>query len=178
MYKLHEHFVVIDFPGSTSLDKHSKTFENCGAMNNFVVLVVPFLGGIDTTVTWQIAKVFSVMAGSSSTEIILCLNKCVSCVREIVDENSCEKTPDTDPVLELRKEYAEKINKHIAEQAANERRRESGEEPMINLEAFQRQFEIKTDNVLLTDWKVGDSEEMRSLGVVGVSEVRRLITNT
>jgi hypothetical protein len=34
------------FSGSNSLDNHAKTFSICGAMNNMIILVIPFTGDV------------------------------------------------------------------------------------------------------------------------------------
>ena len=64
---------MVDFPGSNSLDYHSKTFSICGAMNNMVIVVVPFSGDVSEIHSQEIAKVFGVMKGSDSTRVILCM---------------------------------------------------------------------------------------------------------
>ena len=42
MYEINKKVFVIDFPGSNSLDYHAKTFSICGAMNNLIIVVIPF----------------------------------------------------------------------------------------------------------------------------------------
>ena len=51
---------IIDFPGSNSLDYHAKTFSICGAMNNMIIVLVPFSGDISDIVSNEVAKVFEV----------------------------------------------------------------------------------------------------------------------
>ena len=52
---------VIDFPGSNSLDYHAKTFSICGAMNNLIVVILPFTGDVSALVSEEVAKVFQVI---------------------------------------------------------------------------------------------------------------------
>ena len=53
---------VIDFPGSNSLDYHAKTFSICGAMNNLIVVILPFTGDVSALVSEEVAKVFQVIS--------------------------------------------------------------------------------------------------------------------
>ena len=69
--KLH----VVDFPGSNSLEQHAKTFSICGAMNNLVVVVLPFTGDVSQMVSQEVARVYEVMAGSEYSRVIICINK-------------------------------------------------------------------------------------------------------
>ena len=52
---------MIDFPGSNSLDYHGKTFSICGAMNNLVIVILPFTGDVSALVSEEVAKVFQVI---------------------------------------------------------------------------------------------------------------------
>ena len=52
---------MIDFPGSNSLDYHGKTFSICGAMNNLVIVIIPFTGDVSALVSEEVAKVFQVI---------------------------------------------------------------------------------------------------------------------
>ena len=54
---------VIDFPGSNSLDYHAKTFSICGAMNNLILVILPFTGDVSDLVSQELAKVFEVGRG-------------------------------------------------------------------------------------------------------------------
>jgi hypothetical protein len=38
--QISEKVYVVDFPGSNSLDYHSKTFSICGAMNNLILVTM------------------------------------------------------------------------------------------------------------------------------------------
>ena len=76
VYEVHRRVLVVDFPGSDSLDYHAKTFSVCGAMNNLLVVVVPYTGDVSQLASKEVARVFGVMAGSDSTQVVLCINKC------------------------------------------------------------------------------------------------------
>ena len=54
---------MIDFPGSNSLDYHAKTFSICGAMNNLILVILPFTGDVSDLVSQELAKVFEVGRG-------------------------------------------------------------------------------------------------------------------
>ena len=60
---------VIDFPGSNSLDYHAKTFSICGAMNNLIVVILPFTGDVSALVSEEVAKVFQVIQQKVGTVI-------------------------------------------------------------------------------------------------------------
>ena len=70
MYEINKKVFVIDFPGSNSLDYHAKTFSICGAMNNLIIVVIPFTGDVSQLVSEELARVFSVMKGSDATKVI------------------------------------------------------------------------------------------------------------
>ena len=69
MYEIGRRLFVVDFPGSNSLDYHAKTFSICGAMNNMIILVIPFTGDVSQLVSEEVARVFSVMKGSDATQV-------------------------------------------------------------------------------------------------------------
>ena len=58
---------------SYSLDYHAKTFSICGAMNNLLIVVIPYTGDVSEVASREIAKVFGVMAGSDSTQVCHCI---------------------------------------------------------------------------------------------------------
>ena len=45
-------------------------------MNNMIIVIVPFTGDVSELVSAEIAKVFEVMAGSESSRVLVCINKC------------------------------------------------------------------------------------------------------
>ena len=76
MYEINKKVFVIDFPGSNSLDYHAKTFSICGAMNNLIIVVIPFTGDVSQLVSEELARVFSVMMGSDATQVISFIDAC------------------------------------------------------------------------------------------------------
>ena len=46
MHQITNKLHIVDFPGSNSLDYHAKTFSICGAMNNMIIVIVPFTGNL------------------------------------------------------------------------------------------------------------------------------------
>ena len=81
---------VIDFPGSNSLEYHRKTFSNCGAMNNLIIL-------------------YEVMKGSESWKVLICVNKCGEKLKSLKQEL---KDKD-DPLGFIRKRYVDKLNEQF-----------------------------------------------------------------
>ena len=69
MYEISRRLYVVDFPGSNSLDYHAKTFSICGAMNNMIILILPFTGDVSQIISEEVAQVFSVMKGSDATQV-------------------------------------------------------------------------------------------------------------
>ena len=69
MYEISRSLYVVDFPGSNSLDYHAKTFSICGAMNNMIILILPFTGDVSQLISEEVAQVFSVMKGSDATQV-------------------------------------------------------------------------------------------------------------
>ena len=51
---------IMDFPGSNSLDYHKKTFSICGAMNNIIIVLLPFSGDVSEVISNELEKVFEV----------------------------------------------------------------------------------------------------------------------
>ncbi len=68
-YQINKNVFVVDFPGNNSLDYHAKTFSICGAMNNLIILVIPFNGDVNEMVSDEVANVFQVMQGSDCTKV-------------------------------------------------------------------------------------------------------------
>ena len=132
-----------------SLDYHAKTFSICGAMNNLLIVVIPYTGDVSEVASREIAKVFGVMAGSDSTQVVLCLNKCGYELPAAIREELCDKD---DPVDFLRARFASRLNDFYESNGLG--------------------FSVAKESILFTDWMVGDSPEMRQLGICGVDEVR------
>ena len=138
---------IIDFPGSNSLDYHSKTFSICGAMNNMIIVLVPFSGDISEAVSKEVARVFEVMAGSESSRIIVCINKCGL----YLDKLKLELKDEEDPIAFMKERYVSKLTEHF-----------SGGNIRVRKEQF-----------FFTDWEV--SEDGRSFGIEGVEDIKESI---
>ena len=147
MHRITNKVNVVDFPGSNSLDYHAKTFSICGAMNNLIIVILPFTGDVNALVSEEIAKVFQVMAGSSSSRVILCINKCGLYLSKLKTELAGVE----DPVSYMKDRYIAKLNEHFTD---------SG-------------IRLQRHHLLFTDWEV--EQEGRAFGLVGVEEVREHI---
>ena len=151
LYEVTPKLLVVDFPGSNSLDSHAKTFSICGAINNMVIVVIPFTGDISEVISDEVHKVFDVMRGSDSTKVILCINKCGLNLQQLKEELKAEEAP----VEYLKKRFVNKLN---------ERYKNTG-----------TGIVIKNEDILFTDWEVGDEDEAKKFGIVGVEVVKARI---
>lgn len=151
IYEVDQKVSVVDFPGSTSLDYHAKTFSICGAMNNLIIVVVPFTGDMNIAIAREISSVFSVMSGSASTKVLLCINKSGYELPRALQE---EMKQLEDPLATLKNHFAAKLNQYFSKDS---------------------KFQVSKDDILFTDWIVGDSPEMRKLGIVGVEGIKKEI---
>ena len=153
LYEVTSKLLVVDFPGSNSLDYHAKTFSICGAMNNMVIVVIPFSGDISEVISDEVQKVFAVMRGSDSTKVILCINKCGLYLKRLKEELKAEEAP----VEYLKKRFVNKLNEHYENTGTG--------------------IAIKNDDILFTDWEVedGDEDEAETFGIVGVEAVKARI---
>ena len=105
MHQISSKVHIIDFPGSNSLDYHAKTFSICGAMNNMIIVIVPFTGDVSELVSSEVAKVFEVMAGSESS-----INKCGLYLRKLKKELEAEQNP----INYMKERYASKLDEHFS----------------------------------------------------------------
>ena len=55
MHQITSKLNIVDFPGSNSLDYHAKTFSICGAMNNLIIIIVPFTGDVSNIVSGEVS---------------------------------------------------------------------------------------------------------------------------
>lgn len=147
MHRITSKVSVIDFPGSNSLDYHAKTFSICGAMNNLILVILPFTGDVSDLVSQELAKVFEVMAGSSSSRVVLCINKCGLYLDKLKQELAGQQSP----VGFMKDRYVTKLNEHFS----------------------SRGIRVDRRHLLFTDWEV--DEAGRAFGIEGVEEVRQLI---
>ena len=153
LYEVTPKLLVVDFPGSNSLDSHAKTFSICGAMNNMVIVVIPFTGDISEVISDEVQKVFDVMRGSDSTNVILCINKCGLYLQQLKEELKAEEAP----VEYLKKRFAKKLNEHYKNTGTG--------------------IVIQNEDILFTDWEVRDEDkdEAKTFGIVGVEAVKARI---
>ena len=83
------------------------------------------------------------------SQVILCLNKCGYELPSAIREELCDKD---DPIDFLRARFASRLNDYYESNGLG--------------------FSVAKESILFTDWMVGDSPEMRQLGICGVDEVR------
>ena len=76
LYDISDKIKVVDFPGDTSLANHSKAFSICGAMNNIIIVIIPYQGDVNKTVSQELANIYHTMQQSRDAKIIICINKC------------------------------------------------------------------------------------------------------
>ena len=95
------------------------------------------------------------MAGSQSTQVIVCINKCGL----YLDELKTELKEKEDPITYMKERYASKLNEHFRNS---------------KFEYFRKsKFKVKKEHFLFTDWKV--TNEGKEFGIEGVEDVKKLI---
>ena len=151
LYQITRKLLVVDFPGSNSLDYYSRTFSICGAMNNMVIVVIPFSGDISETYSQEIAKVFGVMKGSDSTRVILCINKCGLYLSQLREELILQKNPAD----YLKKRFINKLNNQY----------ERNKQPIC----------LRSTDIFFTDWELESHQESMHFGIIGVEEIKVII---
>ena len=139
-YQVNNRVFVVDFPGSNSLDYHAKTFSICGAMNNMIIVLIPFTGDLNQMISDELSKVFMVMKGSDSCQVILCINKCGHWKKQISQELT--GSPDNPiPIEKLQERFADKLNDYYESNGIN--------------------LIIQKGNILFTDWMIEDDDNNR-----------------
>ena len=151
LYQVTEKLLVMDFPGSNSLDYHSKTFSICGAMNNMVIVVIPYSGDISEIHSQEIAKVYGIMKGSDSTKVILCINKCCLYLKQLKEELATKEKPGEF----LKQHFVGKLNDYY----------ERSEVPV----------RIDKGDIFFTDWELNDQSGAIGFGIVGVEKIKAII---
>ena len=147
LYQITKKLLVVDFPGSNSLDNHAKTFSICGAMNNMIIVLIPFSGDVSEIYSQEIVKVFGVMKGSDSTKVILCINKCGSYLKEL---KKYFISAD-----HMKEDFIDKLNEHYKRN--------------------EQAIFLEKSNIFLTDWKLEDKKESAAFGIVGEEEIKDII---
>ena len=142
---------MVDFPGSNSLDYHSKTFSTCGAMNNMVIVVIPFSGDVSEIHSQEIAKVFGVMKGSDSTRVILCINKCGLYLNKLREDLILQQNPAD----YLKQVFVDKLNDHY--------------------ERSERSIRLGKADIFFTDWELVGNQGSVDFGIVGVEEIKDIV---
>ena len=151
LYQITQKVLVVDFPGSDSLDYHSKAFSIFGAMNNMIIVVIPFSGDVSETHSQEIATVFGVMQGSESTKVILCFNKCGLYLNKLREEiPSKEKPADY-----LKQRFIKKLNKHYEEN--------------------KRSVTLTEGDIFFTDWELEENKQSKDFGIIGINEIKYII---
>ena len=74
-------------------------------MNNMIIVLVPFSGDISQLVSSEVARVFEVMAGSESSRIVVCINKCGL----YLDELRTELGDKDDPIDFMKERFISKL---------------------------------------------------------------------
>ena len=152
LYQITQKLLVVDFPGSNSLDYHSKRFSICGSMNNIVIVVIPFSGDVSQIDSQEIAKVFGVMKGSDSTRVILCFNKCGLYLNKLKEDLvSQEKPADY-----LKQVFIDKLNNHY--------------------EKNEQTLRLSKTDIFFTDWELETNLDSVNFGIVGVEQIKDIIT--
>ena len=86
-------------------------------MNNIMIVLVPFVGDVSDLVSNMITDVYSVMTGTESAKVIICVNKCEEKLKQLkgqkiqVDHNN-EKIITSMEVIKER--YLSKLNDHFS----------------------------------------------------------------
>ncbi|XP_075241655.1 uncharacterized protein LOC142336627 [Convolutriloba macropyga] len=147
MHQISRKVHIIDFPGSNSLDYHAKTFSICGAMNNMIIVLVPFTGDVSDIVSRELAKVYEAMVGSESSRIIICVNKTGMHLMKLREELRNEENP----IDFMKERYITKLNEHFTD----------------------RKIKMKKEHIFFTDWEAG--QEARDFGIEGIDAIKDVI---
>lgn len=147
MHQVTKKLHIIDFPGSNSLDYHAKTFSICGAMNNMIIVLIPFTGDVSDIVSRELAKVYEAMIGSESSRIIICVNKTALHLKDMRRELSDYGSP----IDYMKDRYISKLNEHFSD----------------------KNIQVKKEHIFFTDWKAG--QEARDFGIESIEDIKELI---
>ena len=151
-YEVHKRVLVVDYPGTKSLDHHAETFSICGTMNNLTILVVPFTGDMNRLISDEVANVFKVSALSQSSRAILCINKCGEILPKVIQKELKDKS---DPIDYLKEHFTRSLNEFYKKEKSN--------------------VTMEKERIFFTDWIVGDREDMAKWGICGVNKIKKVI---
>ena len=113
-----------------------------------VIVIIPFTGDVSKAISEEVQNVFSAMRGSESTKVLLCINKC----GPFLDRLKEELIEQESPIEFLKTRFIQKLNEYY--------------------ENSGQGIYIKQDEILFTDWDIGDSKEAKELGLAGVEVVK------
>ena len=87
------------------------------------------------------------MAGSQSSRVVVCINKC----ELYLDKLKTELKDKEDPISYMKERYASKLNEHFS----------------------SSYIKVKKEHLLFTDWEVTD--EGKVFGIEGVEDIKEFI---
>ena len=151
LYQITQKLIVVDFPGSNGLHYYSNTFKICGAINNMLIVVMPFSGDASEIYTQEIANVFKVMKGSKSTKVIFCFNKVGKYLKNLREDPYLSDKPRGF----FKEDFIGKLNNYF--------------------ETNDPSIELQSTNTFFTDWELEDNQEPLDFEIVGVKEIIDII---
>ena len=151
LYQVTQKLLVIDFPGSNSLDYHSETFSICGEMNNMAIVIIPSSGDISETHSQEIAKVYGVMKSSDSAKVVLCVNKGCLYLKQLKEELATKENP----VEYLKQHFVDKLN--------------------LCYERSEIRVGIAKGDILFTYWELNGQPGAIDFGIVGAEKIKAVI---
>ena len=159
LYDINDQIKVIDFPGQNSFEEYSQAFGICGSMNNIIVVVLHFTGDVSKMVSDELKNMYSAVAESSDSRIIICINQCGNKLDDLTEyEVSLRKqnATITNPMADLKSKYISKLNKYFLET-----------DPLMELT-------LDEENVFFTDWKL-DTNSRDKFGIAGIEEIKEAL---
>ena len=112
-----------------------------------IIVLLPFSGDISELVSSEVARVFEVMAGSESSRIVVCINKCGL----YLDKLRTELRDKDDPINFMKERYISKLGEHFTN-------------------SYVR---VRKEQLFFTDWEL--SNEGRMFGIQGVEDIKESI---
>ena len=146
--------MVIDYPGSTSLDDYRKAFSRSGSMNNILVAVIQYQGAPDQITCNSLQEIYTTVQKSKGMKVILCFNQCGKSYDELIEENVT--------INDMKNRYVEQLNRYL-----NVANGPSGSE---------NDLKFCKEDICFTDWKA--TTEQRKFGILGIKEIKTRIRKT